>query len=508
MESKPAPIRTTFSAFWRGCFPDRADLPLTLTVLAITLAGLLFRLAYLRQPVGFDEAYTYLAFSTQPIIHIFTDYSYPNNHIFHTLLVALTSRALGINAVWVMRLPALITGVLIIPAAYLAGRQVYNARAGMIAALLTAVAPQFINFSAEARGYTLLCLAALILVWLAARLLQQSHWSGWAVFCLTGILGALTIPIMLYPLAAVFVWMVCEILLRNGWKPFPIRALLPVFGSAALTFMGTIVVYLPVILYGTGYRSLTSNNFVAPEAWPVFWPDFINRLQNTWGSWYMDTSIVLAILSVIGFAVSLLLHRRGSSTRLHLAIPTVVVIFTIVIVQRVAPMPRIWQFLQGWFDLWVGAGLAWLLGLIPGGRWKHAPTLLLAALTLFALADRTIQVSREAPKLSQPGVEESVAHLLKDQVHKGDLIVTVIPMSTQIKYYYNQLDDYRSWFYNSGQNQTVSQVLVVVNAKYDETLESNLSRNKLLDRVDMNQAVQTAAYKQVVIYRIPILTAK
>ena len=248
--------------FWRSAFPSGNEQKWWIAVVLVTLVGLVYRLAYLNQPAGYDETYTYLAFARQPLIHIFTDYSFPNNHIFHTLLVALTTRLIPLPAIWVMRLPALIAGLLLIPVTYLAGWKLYRAEAGLLAAGMTAASLTAINFSAEARGYTLVCLFSMLLLWLGACLIERAHWTGWIGLSLCGILGGVTIPIMLYPLAAIYTWLFVEFLLRTR-RP---KDFLPLFASAALTLAGVLAGYLPLIVYGTGWESLAGNSFVAPLA--------------------------------------------------------------------------------------------------------------------------------------------------------------------------------------------------------------------------------------------------
>src|SRR5689334_12170590 len=53
------------------------------------------RLAHLRQTMRHDEAYTFLHYATAPLTTALSDYTYPNNHLFHTLLVWISTRLFG-----------------------------------------------------------------------------------------------------------------------------------------------------------------------------------------------------------------------------------------------------------------------------------------------------------------------------------------------------------------------------------------------------------------------------
>ncbi len=489
--------------FWRTAFPGQAELPWWLAVVAVTLIGLFFRLVYIIQPVGFDEAYTFLAFSRQPYAGVFTDYTFPNNHILHTFLVKLVTNLIPIQSIWVMRLPALLAGVLSIPAAYLAGRSLYNNPTGVISAVLVAASPLFINFSAEARGYTLLSFFSLVMLWLAAVFTRRTHWTGWLVFILSGVLGALTIPIMLYPLAAIFVWMVVNAQITSETSEIPRQKIWPIFFSALAVFAGTLMVYSPVILVGTGYKSLTANGFVAPRPWDEFFPDLISRLQLTWSDWQDATWPPIMILLTVGFLLSFLFHHRITFHRVHLAVPTVGSLAIIVLLQQVAPLPRIWQFLQGWFFIWAGAGWMGLITIFSPKRRMLIQTVFTAAFSLVVLTDRTADILKEDYlSASQPGVEESVAWILADIRQEGELIAALVPSSTQIKYYYNQKGDFLADFYYNENPAPFSQILAVVNTKYDETLDDVVQRHKLTGQLDLETAIRVGGYKQVEIYRL------
>jgi hypothetical protein len=105
-----------------------------LGILAIItlLAGVIRGLA-LSQPMLHDEAYTFIAFASRPFAVAISDYSLPNNHVFHTILVYLAYHLLG-NQPWIIRLPAFVAGVAIIPLSYGAGAICYSRKVGLLSA--------------------------------------------------------------------------------------------------------------------------------------------------------------------------------------------------------------------------------------------------------------------------------------------------------------------------------------------------------------------------------------
>lgn len=83
-------------------------------VLFVTIVGLVLRLFSLFQPLRFDEAVSYLDYASKPPYLILSLYVAPVNHVFHTLLVHFAAETFG-GQVWVIRLPALIAGTMMIP---------------------------------------------------------------------------------------------------------------------------------------------------------------------------------------------------------------------------------------------------------------------------------------------------------------------------------------------------------------------------------------------------------
>jgi len=63
-----------------------------IVILGIAVA---VRLAFLYQPMRYDEALTFMTYASKPIWHGLSLYSSPNNHLFHTLLVHITCLLLG-----------------------------------------------------------------------------------------------------------------------------------------------------------------------------------------------------------------------------------------------------------------------------------------------------------------------------------------------------------------------------------------------------------------------------
>ena len=76
----------------------------------VTMLALALRARELSQPIRYDEAATWLDYASQPLARALSDYRFPNNHLFHTLLVHISAALFG-AAPWALRLPAFLAGI-------------------------------------------------------------------------------------------------------------------------------------------------------------------------------------------------------------------------------------------------------------------------------------------------------------------------------------------------------------------------------------------------------------
>src|SRR5687768_12970893 len=240
--------------------PEKDALHIFLILAGITLIGLVLRILDINKSIAYDEAYTFIHFASRPFKHILADYSAPNNHIFHTILVGVSYRLFGGQA-WALRLPAFIAGVLMIPAMYIAARRFFSQYQSLAAAGLIAVIPLFINYSVNGRGYTILVLFALLLANFAGILVVRQSKPTLLAFILTSAIGFYTIPIFLYPMAGISLWVSLTYLVTNEPPQSASRLRrLGIFLSVCLLVgLLTLVLYSPVILFGSGLSSIVGN---------------------------------------------------------------------------------------------------------------------------------------------------------------------------------------------------------------------------------------------------------
>jgi len=119
-------------------------------------------------PITFDEAYTYLRFARQPVTGILSDYSFPNNHILHTLLVKASHSTFG-DAPWALRLPAWLGGTALLLGLFALARHATPKLNGTVV-IAAGFLPIVIDYNALARGYSLGAAACVWAIWVALKL--------------------------------------------------------------------------------------------------------------------------------------------------------------------------------------------------------------------------------------------------------------------------------------------------------------------------------------------------
>ena len=126
--------------------------------LLVIALGTIIRLVGITAPLHGDELATISIWANMPLLAIPTHYEYPNNHIFHTLVVATIFKIFGLNP-FLLRAPVLICGVASLVLAFFTTHRITrNAQAGLAVSLLIAINGGHIFYSTHARGYMLILL--------------------------------------------------------------------------------------------------------------------------------------------------------------------------------------------------------------------------------------------------------------------------------------------------------------------------------------------------------------
>ncbi len=245
----------------------------------VTVLAIACRLAALRQPMRYDESVTWAYFVGRSWTTIVSQYQFPNNHVFYSLLAKATS-SLAVWQPWALRLPAALAGIAIVPLTWAVGRRFADRDSALLGAGLAAASTSLILYSTNARGYSLVVVLFLCLLLQAHRMREAPTMRDYALFGALATLGLYTIPVMFYPIAVVAVWFSLD-----AWqRPDRGRRLLMLSATCLCSAVIAGVLYLPIIKTA-GLAALVGNKFVAPSTWFELarsLPRFTVDVATTW----------------------------------------------------------------------------------------------------------------------------------------------------------------------------------------------------------------------------------
>ncbi|TAK11271.1 MAG: hypothetical protein EPO32_12845 [Anaerolineae bacterium] len=469
-----------------------------LALLAVTLAGALGRALLLTQALGHDEAYSYIAFASRPLRYVLTDYHLPNNHVLHTALMFFSTRLFG-DAPWALRLPAYLAGVALIPLAYLAGRAFYGRAAGLLAAAFTAALPVLVDFSVDARGYTLMAVFALLALLTAEAQRREPTVLGWLLLAVWFGLGLYTLPIMLLPMALLAGWWGLAWLAADVGGARRGRDLLGLAAAGLGGLALMLLLYSPIYIFGTSFDSVFFNRFVRPLPPDEFLPTLAIRLAQTRTMWTFDLW-PLDLLLAGGFVLSMLFHWRSGRGRVPVQ-AGLLVMAAFMVARGLAPLPRNWVFFAPFVLLWAAAGWAALGGWALARRAVWGPRLLAVAVAAVALGGLAVSAATARQRLATPGLEERLAIYLLAMEDVPGRVLTTSPLRAPLTYYLGRRGgEAEDYLYTEG--DLVDWALVVVNTQ-NETLASDAEKHGWAQWLDLPAAQLLYTTGPAEVWRVP-----
>jgi MFS family permease len=398
---------------------DRRELALLAVVVVIGVAG---RVALLREPMRYDEAFSFLRYAMLSPDVIRHSYDLPNNHVLNTLLMHDAWQAFGTH-VWTVRLPAFALGSLVPVASWLAGRELYGPRAGLWAAALTAAFGPLVEFSVNGRGYAIGALFVVLSLWAGARILAGDRAPAVAAFVVSATLALYAVPTMVYGLGAVGVFLAAGALLGRDW-----RGVLTLVLGAGLAALFTWLLYRP--LFG-------QPGWTIQPPLPDVWHLKTDLARSTWEVWNRTTPHPLDWIAALGFVASVPAHGRIGRHPAPLGLAVVLTIAAILlVVDRLPPFPRGYVALLPLYLIAAGAGLAWLID-VAAARTAR-PALLNGGLAAVAAAVIAASLLHAGLKGSEapPQSDNGLMAYLKGELKPGEVLMNQHTFAPAVNFYF------------------------------------------------------------------------
>jgi hypothetical protein len=403
------------------------------TVLTICAIGVSLRLWHLGRAIRYDEAATYLNFVSRPLYRALSNYSYPNNHLFNTLLARLGVLTLG-DTTFALRLPALVAGCLTIPMAWLAGRVLYNRFAGVLAAGFVAALPTFIEFSVNARGYSLQWVFILLMMCCSACLVAKPGLkTAWLTFVLAGLAGIYSIPTMVIPIGALAIWMLLSGLLTGG-VPRCKELLMNLAQAGFAMGLLSVLLYIPPLL-ASGPAAVISNRFVVSRE-----GSFLGNLgpfaHSLWVRWSDGVPIGVVYVLIGGIVLGLLSRPRVATHRVPMTLALWIFTFCFAWARNILGYPRVWSYLLLAAIITSSAGLSLLVKTLVGPPRRLAVASVASVALALVIGASLIQQrilfrNNETAALIDTS---QVIEFLRTNVRAGDALVVGHPATPIVEY--------------------------------------------------------------------------
>ncbi len=472
-----AAVRQASRAFHHESGPHR------IAVTFVIVGGVLLRISYLNMPMRLDEARTFIAYVSHPLYIGLSTYYEPNNHVFHTFLGHLSISLLG-NSEWGLRVPAFVAGAILLPLAYLFGRLVFGKHVGLLCLCLVSLSHALIEYSVNARGYSILCVITL----LAMIVLVCEHCCGkrplFVFLSVATALGLYTVPTMVYLVFPLCWWSFFSSRFQNdpvGWRDAYIVAV----GYLTLTGILTIILYSPIFLF-CGLRSLTANEWVVPLSTPEFVAAIPLWIETCWVTVSWGFPKPISILSLLSCAIAVLFMNRQLKRCSLSVTPLIVSLLVLVCVQHVTPNPRSLLYLLPLYYCLSAAGIYHAIRWIADEPRCNRIVAVVAVSLFITLGIRAITSDdvRHVNRLN--GMDHVLPHArqiaedLQAALGSGDYVYSTVPRDVVLHYYLEVLGIFGYW-YKAG--TTFDRLFVIIESSTDLTTE--LARIGVVQRVDI-----------------------
>lgn len=328
----------------------RSFTPLALVGLSLLVAaGVFFRTRYFGFIVGPDEAYTYLAYGSQPWLVALGKYNLPDNHVLNSLLIHIVRLFRGDDLIS-LRLPVFIAGTVAIAASGWMALKIFEGNplrlqlVALATAGFTAFSFRMIHYSIEARGYMIEVALFLITVVIGRHLMEEENVAHQRFFIWLSALGLLAVPTHLYAFASLAVWLGIECYLeifsslgtaKEKWR----QTLLRVFGSHVRAVSLAVCLYAPVIFYVA-----THGTKIEPKENLHDLPRLaLARLSDLRAYWLNDHPASVMIWIACGLSFSALIFPRRKTVIPLIGFilgPALIILLT----RRPAPFARVWTY--------------------------------------------------------------------------------------------------------------------------------------------------------------------
>ncbi len=263
------------------------------------------------------------------------------------------------------------------------------------------------------------------------------------------------------------------------------------------------MLYSPVlVISGLSPLIATSDG---QATWGTFIRHTLSAFVATWSQWNRDIPVPLRLLLVLGFALSLIFHRRVAEDRMPLLAAILLGIAPILLAQRVVPFARVWLFLLPWYFVTAAPGLMFLLRPLEA-KVGAGTTLFFALLSMVLSLWLGVGVVRSQSVVASPETgtlsdAQEIVSYLSGTLRPGELVVSDIPSNYPLRYYFVRSGLSASNLVEpSDVPESAERIIIVVNGQAHQTLDGILKAIPSARRAQLKEPVLLRRFSSASVY--------
>lgn len=421
-------FRTDLRSSWGHLF-RRSSTDHKRFVFLVLAIGVILRILRLDGPVTYDEALTYVNYSSRSFGFLFSDYMYTGNHILHSAFVRISTLIFGVH-LWSLRLPALIAGILAMPLFYAFVRALFNRHIAVIALCLLAVSGPLVEYSALARGYGLTWFFMVCSLLAARHFVKHENSVSVVMLGLFCALGMWAAPVMIYPALMVFIW--AFFMLVTNYQSTVRRRIAKLAGSFLLFILLSLLFYSPVIIKHS-LDQLIHHPSLDDNTWAAFVNTQQDRAFDLWAYFTGTASTVLAFLGAVG-----IIYSAYASVKYRLLLFAMIIgSVPLVIIQHMVAPPAVWSFCLFVLHLGTAIGAFYLMKLVQdklAPRFNKPQRTLVAGLFMLTVFGWFGVRGQGDPVERFPEAGEAAEWIKKD-TKPGDRVYVALPWDAPVEFH-------------------------------------------------------------------------
>lgn len=293
-----------------------------------------------------------------------------------------------------LRIPAVLAGILSVPAMYVLGKRFFDARVGLLGAALFALSPLAVLTAQNARNYSLFVLLVILMLYSIARATSRAngkarfgiaHARWWVLFAFTGLVGLYTHYLYVLPLAGAVLGVTIKLLYDARKETGASKGKFAWLGVALLSARGFLIALIvigalyvpwtPAVRSAFLDRQLTREESNQDEEWALTFQDIPRTLKDFTGAETWGLALFVA-LALVGLVWTWRKQKRAGLFWIFISLVLPILVLVLLAPRRLPAKYVIYVFPA--YLLFVGAGVVGVVEFLQT-RVLHSPRRALAA---------------------------------------------------------------------------------------------------------------------------------